>query len=153
MDGAFVSGNVDHRDLEIQNVFMEELSIVTSNLDGKSIFGKLPVKLIVFSKGCSYREILVSILEQKKIDSYKIIEIDTLEGIINSVEAGVGITLLPTELIKTNYSYRSLNMISPIKRFLNCHTQFIKRKDFPMEPIYELFFESIVKGYSKTADF
>ncbi|WP_312172159.1 LysR substrate-binding domain-containing protein [Chryseobacterium sp.] len=92
---------------------------------------------------------LLEILRQKKIDYYKIIKVDTLEGIINAVEAGVGITLLPTQLIKTNYSYRSLAVIKPIKNSLNCPTQFIKRKDYPMDDIYEVFFNTIINGYLK----
>lgn len=145
LDGAFVSGNVDHEALDVQDVFLENLSIITSIADKKKHFGK-PVKLIVFNSGCSYRQRLLEILEVKKINSYKIIEIDTLEGIINAVEAGIGITLLPTELILKYYGYRSLNLIRLPKKFSKCPTQFIKRKYYPTEDIHRLFFNSIING-------
>jgi len=146
LDGAFVSGEVNNEALDAHHVFLEDLSIITSAVDKKNIFKKT-VKLIVFNLGCSYRQRLVEILEAKKIESYKIIEIDTLEGIINSVEAGIGITLLPTELILKHYSYRSLHLISLPKKFSKCPTQFISRKDYPTEEIHRLFFNSIINGY------
>lgn len=146
LDGAFVSGEVNNEALDVQHVFLEDLSIITSTADKKTIFGK-PVKLIVFNSGCSYRQRFLEILEEKKMDSYKIIEIDTLEGIINSVEAGIGITLLPTELILKHYGYRSLNLMRLPKKFSKCVTQFIKRKDYPSEEIHQLFFNSIINGY------
>lgn len=147
LDGAFVSGEVNNEALDAHHVFLEDLSIITSAVDKKNIFKKT-VKLIVFNLGCSYRQRLVEILEAKKIESYKIIEIDTLEGIINSVEAGIGITLLPTELILKHYSYRSLHLISLPKKFSKCPTQFISRKDYPTEEIHRLFFNSIINGYT-----
>lgn len=62
-------------------------------------------------------------------------------------EAGIGITLLPTELILKHYSYRSLHLISLPRKFSKCPTQFIKRKDYPIEEIHRLFFNSIINGY------
>jgi len=146
LDGAFVSGEVNNEALDIQHVFLEDLSIIVATADKKAIFKK-PVKLIVFNSGCSYRQRLLEILKEKKIDSYKIIEIDTLEGIINSVEAGIGITLLPTELILKHYGYRSLHLLRLPKKFSKCPTQFIKRKDYPTQEIHQLFFNAIVNGY------
>jgi LysR family transcriptional regulator, cell division regulator len=152
LDGAFISGNIKNSLLDVESVFMEELSIVTSSIN-KSLEqtfnnGK-PVKLIVFSKGCSYRDRLINILESIDLKRFKLIEVDTLDGIINSVEAGVGITLLPLELIKKHYYYRGLNTFAPAKKFSTCPTIFIKRKDFPMNEGYDLFVQSIIKGYSQ----
>ena len=124
--------------MDIQHVFLEDLSIITSTADKKTIFKK-PVTLIVFNAGCSYRQRLVEILDEKKIDSYKIIEIDTIEAIINSVEAGIGITLLPTKLIFKHYSYRSLHLTSLPKKFSECPTQFIKQNDYTTEEIHRFF--------------
>jgi DNA-binding transcriptional LysR family regulator len=151
LDGAFVTGDVKNNQLDVQPVVIEKLCIVSSSLiqDSKQLFNETkPVKLIVFDKGCTYREFLSVMLANMGFKNCKVIEIDTLDGIINSVEAGIGITLLPVELIKTHYSYRNLNTFPLPEQFARCQTQFIKRKDFPMSDGYALFFQSIIKGYS-----
>lgn len=152
LDGAFISGNPENELIDIRHVVMEELCIVSSSIT-KSLDQlckiEKPVKLIVFNKGCSYREFLISILKAMEVDNYKIIEVDTLEGIINSVEDGIGITLLPLELIRKNYSYRALNTFTPPQEFSKCATSFIKRTDFPMNEGYTLFIESIINSYSQ----
>lgn len=151
LDGAFIAGNVENADLDIQPVAIEELCIVASSVNTtleQLLNSAKPVKLIVFSKGCSYREHLVNILASMHFTRYKFIEVDTLEGIINTVESGVGITLLPIELIKKNYSYRDLNTFSLPKQFAKSPVLFVKRKDFPMSEGYTLFLESIINGYT-----
>ncbi|ANI89176.1 hypothetical protein A9P82_07655 [Arachidicoccus ginsenosidimutans] len=151
LDGAFVSGKVNNAALDIEPVFTEELSIISSSLNStleEALSHSNPVKLIVFSKGCAYRERLCEILNGKGIETYKFIEMDTLDGIINSVETGIGITLLPAELIRKNYSYRSLHTFSLPKRKAKCTTHFIKRKDFPMSDGYAMFLKSVKDGYS-----
>jgi DNA-binding transcriptional LysR family regulator len=151
LDGAFIAGSVENTALDIQPVAIEELCIVASSVN--TAFEQLlssakPVKLIVFSKGCSYRERLVDTLTSMDFTKYKFIEVDTLEGIINAVEAGVGITLLPVELIKKNYSYRNLNTFSLPEQFAQSPVLFVKRKDFPMSEGYTLFLQSIITGYT-----
>jgi DNA-binding transcriptional LysR family regulator len=78
---------------------------------------------------------------------YKFIEVDTLDGIINTVEAGVGITLMPIELVKKHYCYRRLTTIALPRRFAKIQTVFVRRKDFPISESYHLFLQSIIKGY------
>ncbi|MBF4485729.1 LysR family transcriptional regulator [Flavobacterium sp. CSZ] len=152
LDGAFISGDIENNLLDTKHVVMEELCIVassiTKSLEQLSKIDK-PLKLIVFNKGCAYRELLIGILKEMDIDKYKIIEVDTLEGIVNSVEDGIGITLLPLELIKKNYSYRGLTTFLPPQKFSKCPTFFIKRTDFPMNEGYTLFIESIINSYSQ----
>lgn len=150
LDGAFVTSDLSHPDIEVQPVIKEKLCIVSSSLYPsihklRKISGA--VKLIVFNKGCSYRKKLNEILSEMNFDTFKYVEMDTLEGIINSVEEGIGITLLPVELIERYYSYRNIQMISLPEHFSDVPTVFIKRKDFPKDNDYSLFLESIAKGY------
>lgn len=153
LDGAFVSGNIEHPDLDICPIVAEELCVVYSSAftDFKKML-KSPkqLKVVVFSKGCTYRELLLQLLAEKGISDVKTYEMDTLEGIINTVEAGSGITLLPTELIKKQYSYRNLSTWTIPDKRARIQTVFIKRKDFPMSEVYGLFFNSIRKSYNAT---
>lgn len=149
LDGAFVSGAISHPDLDVCPVIEEELCIVSAaTFPGlEKVNGSKPVKLVIFNKGCTYRELLISVLTHLNIKEMKFVEIDTLEGIINTVESGIGITLLPFELIDKHYSYRNLKMSAVPYHFPKVPTVFVKRKDFPMSEGYSLFFESIIKGY------
>lgn len=150
LDGAFVTGEISHPELDSCPVIEEELCIVSAatfpGFDKTS--GRKPMKLIVFNVGCSYRELLNKLLDDINISDRKFIEFDTLEGIINTVENGLGITLLPVELIKKHYSYRNLKILPYPQHLPKVQTVFIKRKDLQMSEIYSLFFESIIKWYS-----
>jgi len=155
LDGAFVAGEVTHPDLTFQPILMEQLCLVTSSmypsLERLQMQAK-KLKLVVFSKGCAYRELLEETLKETGAKQIKFVEIDTLDGIINTVESGIGLTLLPIELIKNHYAYRNLATFPLPKRFAKCMTVFIRRKDYPMSYSYKCFFESIMKGYGHHED-
>lgn len=150
LDGAFVAGKVDHPELIIKPILIEELCLVASSiyasLERLQMHAK-PLKLVVFSKGCSYREMLEEVLSTTVVKKIKFVEIDTLDGIINTVESGIGLTLLPIELIKNHYAYRNLVTFPLPEHFAKCQTVFVKRKDYPMSESYKRFFDSIMKGY------
>lgn len=147
LDGAFVAGAVAHADLDVIPVVEEELCIVSAGTHPGWAQSK-GVKLIVFSLGCSYRAMLNDVLTEMNIKERRYVEMDTLEGIINTVEGGGGITLLPAELIQRHYAFRNL-VTTPL--LSKVPTVFIKRKDFPMSEGYIRFFASLMKGYSNSS--
>ena len=146
LDGAFVAGRVKHSDLIVKPIIMEKMCIVSTPLYGSIDLLKKsnkPIKLIVFSKGCSYRNLLEELLTEMGLINLKIMEMDSLDSIIQSVENGLGITLLPEELIKKNYAYRSLVKIKiPIKYALY-PTVFIRMKNSLSNRGLQLFENSI----------
>jgi DNA-binding transcriptional LysR family regulator len=151
LDGAFVAGKVSNRELIVQPVLVEELGIITSSLitsiDQLKKTVK-PLKLVVFNDGCSYRKHFEALLGKWHISRFAVAEMDTLEGIINTVEAGIGVTLLPVALIEKHYRYRNLHTFHLPKNFARVQTVFIRRKDLPVNKGYQLFFEMIGKGYT-----
>lgn len=150
LDGAFVAGKVDHPELLAQPVIVEELCLVSSSMYPsleRLSSGTKAIKLIVFDKGCSYRELLEQTMAEMGLSQLKFLEMDTLDGMINSVESGLGLTLLPVELIKKHYSYRDLSTFALPEHFSKSQTVFVKRKDYPMSDGYTLFLDSIIKGY------
>ena len=146
LDGAFVSGDFNLSDLDSIDLRLEEMSIISSGLiksleDIKKSAGT--VKLVVFDSGCYYRKIFENTLATLAIP-YKIIEIDTLEGIINSVEKGIGITLLPEALVREHFKYRNLKTFPLPEENRFIMTKFIKRKDFPMSNGYFFFYQKLL---------
>lgn len=101
VEGAFVCGPVNHQDLREEVFFREELVILTSrairSLD--ELTKKGDVKIIVLRQGCSYRQILETILTKRGVVGLRHLEFGTLEAIYGSVSAGLGMTLLPKSLI------------------------------------------------------
>jgi molybdate transport repressor ModE-like protein len=101
LDGAFVAGPVRHPDLVEEVVFHEELMLVTAptlrRLD--DLDKERDLKIIVFRRGCSYRQHLEDLLAKRGIQTAHPFEFGSLEAILGCVAAGVGITLLPKAVI------------------------------------------------------
>jgi len=110
LDAAFVVAPVIIPQLSTHLIKEEKLVIVTakSHPDIKNL-DEQPVKIVVFDQGCSYRPRLEVWLSNKGITNYQCTLLNTLEGIVNFVEAGVGITILPDELISKLYYNRQLS--------------------------------------------
>ncbi len=100
LDGAFVAGPVHHADLAEEAVFREELMLVTApswRLD--DLDRQHALKIIVFRRGCSYRQRLEDLLARRGIQTAQPLEFGSLEAIIGCVAAGVGVTLLPKAVV------------------------------------------------------
>jgi DNA-binding transcriptional LysR family regulator len=57
------------------------------------------VRIVVLRAGCSYRQILETLLTRRGIVVQRQLEFGTLEAIFGCVSAGLGITLLPRSLL------------------------------------------------------
>lgn len=151
LDAAFVAGDVDTPELNVRSVILEELCMVTSALitDPEQIIrSSKPVKLIVFSDGCSYRKHFENFIVSTGIKKFTAIELDTLEGIINAVEDGIGITILPIALLVRYYNYRNLKTFPLPEHFAKMQTSFIRRRNLEFSDGHQRFFSTIENGYS-----
>lgn len=140
LDAAFVVAPVIIPQISTQLIKEEKLVVVTaeskSNLKD---LHKFPVKIIVFDQGCSYRARLEVWLNNRGITNYQCTILNTLEGIINFVEAGVGITILPDELINKLYYNRKLSTY-PVEGDLGRLTTVLAyRKDIPLSKPAQVF--------------
>lgn len=101
LEGAFVSGPVDHPELDEETVFREELVIATAasvrNL--AELVKKPDLKIVVLRAGCSYRQRLEAILAKRGIVGLRRLEFGMLDTILGCVGAGLGITLLPKAVV------------------------------------------------------
>lgn len=143
LDAAFVSAPVSIPELEQRYIKEDQLVIVTGlGVDNlQKIVHQQPVKIIVFDQGCIYRARLESWLSSKGIINYKRIILNSLEGIINFVESGIGITLLPAEIINQYYAGRKLKSFSIGKELGTSTTVIIYRKDRPYSGALKVFLE------------
>jgi DNA-binding transcriptional LysR family regulator len=150
LDGAFVAGSVTDPRLSVQPILTEKLGIVASSLitsyEQLEQSGR-KLKLIVFSDGCSYRKLAERLTQDWPVSKISLIEMDTLEGILNAVEKNVGVTLLPVALIEKLYQYKNLKVFSLPADISQMTTVFVKRDDVGMSKAYTEFYGSITNGY------
>lgn len=131
LDGAFVAGPIEHPELTQKEVFEEELVLVTdTNHPSISCINDLQTKtLLVFRKGCSYRERLEQWFHQEKVMPKKIMEFGTLDAIIGCVSAGLGISMVPLSVVQKQIQEGALRQHLLPKPFGKVKTVFIYRKD------------------------
>jgi len=97
LDGAFVTGPVKHPLIECHEVFREELILVTKS-DSFLTEDVTQKPLLLFNKGCGYRERLESWLKDEGVIPKQIMQFGSFETIIGSITAGIGITIVPNHL-------------------------------------------------------
>lgn len=142
LDGAFVSGPVNHPELAEQTVFHEELMLVTArtvrSIDDLARRGD--PRIVVFRAGCTYRQMLENLLAGRGIVRVRQIEFGSLEGILGSVAAGVGVTLLPRGVVGPAWTgLVTLHDLPPAQAHVE--TVFIRRRDAYVSSALSAFLE------------
>jgi DNA-binding transcriptional LysR family regulator len=101
VDGAFVCGPVTHPDVAALGMFREELVLLAAPHVGSldAVLDAGEVRLVVLRAGCSYRQMLETLLARRGVVVQRQLEFGTLEAIFGCIAAGLGITLLPRALI------------------------------------------------------
>lgn len=131
LEGAFVCGPVNHPDLEETPVFREKLVVLTTptvrNL--KDGLRKQGLKIVVLRVGCSYRQRLEDILARRGIVNVRVLEFGTIEAIMGCVAGGIGITLLPKNVVDIAVRSNPVAVHELPKAEAFVDTVFIRRRD------------------------
>lgn len=143
LDGAFVAGPVNHSDLDSKAIFNEELVLVTGlsiqSPDDLTRFQNM--RMVVFQVGCSYRKRLETYLETRGIITTEPLEFGALDAVISCVAAGIGITLLPKDLVDT-YVQAGKVLIHDLPEDTGfAQTLFVWRKDSYVTSAMKTFLE------------
>ena len=93
VDIAFVSGEPQNDELMVLKRYEEEIAILESKK------GNSQNVILSFKEGCAYDEFLKSYYKEKGIKVEKSLAFGSLETILACVKAGMGKTLLPTNLV------------------------------------------------------
>jgi DNA-binding transcriptional LysR family regulator len=137
LDGAFVRGQQQLKDLHQTNLFHEELVLAThrrfESLEALSAdFSKQPV--LVFRTGCFYRSTFESWLHEAGLIAGPTMEFGTLDGILSCVAAGMGMTLLPRSVIEAHGSGHLIRCHQVPTEHSHVTTAFIRSTDRPVAP-------------------
>ena len=131
LDGAFVSGPIEHPEIIQETVFEEELVLITDmNQPPLSSIKEIENRtLLVFRSGCSYRTKLEDWLRQEGVAPSKTMEFGTLDAIIGCVSAGLGISMLPYSVVAKHIHDGTLRQHKIPNPYGKVDTLFIYRKD------------------------
>ncbi|MBD3906055.1 LysR family transcriptional regulator [Chryseobacterium sp. Ch-15] len=141
LDAAFVPAPIDLSDLEQFEIKTEEIvAVAPSNCKSlDDLLAQKPLKVIVFDQGCVFRARLDSWLVSKGITKYHKTEMNSIEGVINFIESGIGFSFLPKEIISTFYGSRKVKTFALPKELGMMTTVLIYKKDIPLSPALRAF--------------
>ena len=123
VDIAFVSGEPKYSELVVLQKFEEEIAIVEPKEENT------PNVILSFKEGCAYDEFLKDYYEKKGIIVDKSLSFGSLETILACVKAGMGKTLLPTNLVEKLGFINDVKIKKLNKKTANIPTCLVCRKD------------------------
>lgn len=151
LDGAFISGPIEHPDLVQEKILDEELVLVTSasHPEISSIQDVQTQTMLVLREGCSYRAKLNHILQEEGLLPLKLMEFGILEAIIGCVSAGLGISLLPRSIIASHEKQGRIRSQTISDKYSLVSTMFIRRKDTSITPALTAFLTNMRDHFQK----
>lgn len=137
IDCAFVGGPIEHKDLISIDVFRQELVLVkSSQLEPAD-------NLVLFREGCSYRNKALEWNRDFQNSELQISELGTLEGILGCVAQGLGVTLMPRNVVELSIYRSSLVYEALPDEVAYVPTQFIQHRTTPRLKIMERLFDTL----------
>lgn len=147
LDVAFVPGPLNDIRLKQTMVKEEEIvAVVPSDFSGlNEILSQTPSKAIVFDQGCVFRARLENWLVFNGVSHYHKTVMNSIEGVINFIESGIGFSFLPKEIISTFYRNRKIKTLPLPKEFASLKTYLVYRDDVPKSSALSTFIDATGK--------
>lgn len=148
LEGALVCGPVHHPQLAHETVFREELAIATATtVRGlEDLAGTGTLKIVVLRAGCSYRQRLEEILARRGVVGLRRLEFGTIESIVGSVAAGLGVTLLPRAALEPARQAGRIAVHPLPAAEARVETLFVRRRDAHVSSALAAFLEAARTG-------
>ena len=145
VEGAFVCGPVEHRDLVAEPACREELVAVTTPHRGSldTVLAAGAPKIAVLRAGCSYRQRLEEILARRGVTGLRVMEFGTIDTLMSAAGAGIGITLLPRDLARPWEARGAVKIHKLPPREASVETVFVRRRDGYVSPALAAFVDTV----------
>ncbi len=124
VDIAFISGEPKSEELMVLKKYEEEIAIL-EQIDGNS-----QNNILSFKEGCAYDEFLKNYYQEKGDIVEKSLSFGSLETILACVKAGMGKTLLPTNLVDKLGFTKEIKITKLDKKIAYIPTCLVCRKDY-----------------------
>lgn len=142
LDGAIVTGPIQHPLIEQHEVIQEELVLVSKS-ERFSLDEITHKPLLLYNKGCGYRQKLESWLKDEGIIPKRVMELGTFDMILAGVQAGIGLTILPKTSVKNHLDLSSVFCHLVPVPYRKITTVFIHRKDIFVTSTIQAFIDMI----------
>lgn len=120
-DIAFISGNPNHKNIEILKSYQEDMYIIEAN--NKTV----PNCILAYNKCCAYFNFHSNYLRENNNNNFKVSIFENYETILGCVKEGIGISFLPISIIE-KYGYSKELKLTKVDCKLN--TNLVCRKDY-----------------------
>src|SRR5471030_1032071 len=144
LDVALVAAPVTRPELQQIEVFEEELVLLTDCAHGPvtSPHDVERKALLVFRAGCSYRRRLESWFAEAGVATTRVSEFGTFEAIIGCVAAGMGVALMPREVLRQRQLAKSIQVHALPPSVALVKTVLVWRRDVLHNPARLAFADS-----------
>ncbi|MEZ4484549.1 MAG: LysR family transcriptional regulator [Syntrophotaleaceae bacterium] len=140
IEGALVGGPVANSEIVQQEVYVEEMVLVTAPGEPAPAAGNFDT-ILVFRPGCSCRNRLEQWLREEGLTPIKLMEFGTLDAILGCVGAGMGITMLPRSFVERGPFVSLVQVHTVGGPFARVPTMFIHRQDLAPSPALSALLE------------
>ncbi|WP_212774322.1 LysR family transcriptional regulator [Polycladomyces abyssicola] len=143
LDGAFVSAAIDHPNIVQEPVFEEELVMISSQNEPLSLLDVRKKYLLVFEEGCSYRNRLITWMNEQGYHTNRIMVLDSLEAILSYVEAGIGISIVSHHYLQHTGHLNRFTLYPLPEKVSLSHIYFIHHKNSQAAVLLERFLQTV----------
>ncbi|MQA18680.1 LysR family transcriptional regulator [Rugamonas rivuli] len=143
LDVALVAGPVPHTELACLPAFEEELVLITCH-DHLPVASPQDVarrNLLVFRSGCTYRRRLEAWFAEGDVAPARVSEFGTYEAILGCVAAGMGVAIMPKEILNQRKLARTIRQHALPPHITQVETLLVWRKDVLHHPARSAFAE------------
>lgn len=141
LEGAFVCGPIAHTRLVSKLAFLEDLVLIagpeSASLDVFIERGQ--TNILVLRRGCSYRLRLTQLLARRGIAVARTMEYGSIDAIVACSSAGMGVTLLPVDLVAAYRKKYAMSVIELPEDEARAETVFIRRAQAFVSPALAAF--------------
>lgn len=117
IDGVFINGLFDEERFESVHSLSEDI-VILSHQDFKFEEEECPTLIVNSDTTCTYRNKTFEVAKDKGYTDPRIMEFDTLESILNAVESGMGMTVVPKRILdnrKTMLGIIQSDLSTPVR--------------------------------------
>ena len=141
VDVALVAAPIERPELVQLPVFDEELVLLTDSLHGPVTSPADVAKrtLLGFRSGCSYRRRLERWFAEGGVSPARIAEFGTFEAIIGCVAAGMGVAMMPKEVLKQRELAKSVRVHPLADDVARVQTMLVWRRDIVQHAARDAF--------------
>ncbi|NGZ84815.1 LysR family transcriptional regulator [Duganella aceris] len=145
LDLALVAGPIEHPELAQRVVFKEELVLITNHVHPPVSSPRDLERrtLLAFRSGCTYRRRLESWFAEGDVAPARVSEFGSYEAILGCVAAGMGVAMMPRELVEQRKLAKTVRQHALPPHIANVETMLVWRKDVLHHPARTAFAESL----------